>query len=299
MSPIYEQTFSVRYYECDMYGHVNHANYLRYMQEAALDASAVAGYDVAAYQALGKHWLMRESDIEYLAPLRYGDSVRVKTWLADFPHGRGEGTLRRSFELWRLPARGGPEEMAARGGSDWVFLASASGRPATVPPELVAAFAPEGMVQVEPPREPFPDVSPPAGAYTMRRRVAWHEVDPAQQVNSASYVAYAEDCAVQTAAAYGWPVRRMIEEGGFAIIARRYRIEYRQPALLDDELSVSTWVSEVKRATAVRHYRIERAGDRELLARAYALWVWTDVRTGKPLRIPSEFLADFAPNIAT
>ena len=31
--------FRIRYYECDPYGHVNNANYLRYATQAALEAS--------------------------------------------------------------------------------------------------------------------------------------------------------------------------------------------------------------------------------------------------------------------
>jgi acyl-CoA thioester hydrolase len=106
-----------------------------------------------------------------------------------------------------------------------------------------------------------------------------------------------EDCSVQVAQAYEWPMHRMME-AGFGIVARRYRIEYRQPAVLDDELEIATWVSDAKRATAVRHYTIRRVVDGELLARAYVLWVWVDLATGRPIRIPAEFIADFAPNIA-
>ena len=50
MQHIHERTFRVRYYECDAYGHVNHANYLRYMQETAFDASAAVGYEIARYE---------------------------------------------------------------------------------------------------------------------------------------------------------------------------------------------------------------------------------------------------------
>ena len=53
--------------------------------------------------------------------------------------------------------------------------------------------------------------------------------------------------------------------------------------------------SEVKRATAVRHYTITRVSDGMLMARAYTLYVWVDLSTGQPIRIPSRFLADFAP----
>jgi len=63
------RTFRVRHYECDAYGYVKDANYLNYMQEAAFDASATAGYDLARYQAMGRYWLVRETDVEYLHPL--------------------------------------------------------------------------------------------------------------------------------------------------------------------------------------------------------------------------------------
>jgi acyl-CoA thioester hydrolase len=89
-----------------------------------------------------------------------------------------------------------------------------------------------------------------------------------------------------------------IIKAGFGIVARRYRIDYRESALPDDELAVSTWVSDPKRATAIRHYTIKRVADSKLLARAHALWVWIDLSTGWPIRIPGDFLADFAPNIS-
>ncbi len=73
MTLTHERTFRVRHYECDSYGHVNHANYLRYMQETAFDASASAGYDVERYHEINRTWLVRESDITYLVPLSYGD----------------------------------------------------------------------------------------------------------------------------------------------------------------------------------------------------------------------------------
>ena len=51
-------------------------------------------------------------------------------------------------------------------------------------------------------------------------------------------------------------------------------------------------------ATAVRHYGISRVADGALLARAHVLWVFIDLATGRPCRIPTAFLAAFAPNVA-
>jgi acyl-CoA thioester hydrolase len=289
MPLIHTRTFRVRYYECDAYGHLNNANYLRYMQEAAFDASAAAGYDFSRYAEMGQHWLIRETEIEYLRPLRYGEAVEVKTWVADFHRVRS----RRMYEI-RLR---GTEELAARGSTDWVFLDTGTGRPVSIPRPLAEAFFPEGLPAAFPPRRPFPTAPlPPPGVFEIRRRVAWRDLDSAQHVNNAVYLEYVEECGMQVIAAHGWPVARM-SAAGFAILLRRHQIQYLQPAFLDDELLISTWASDVRRSSAVRHYQIRRARDRAVIANVHTLGVWIDLASGRPIRIPPAFLADFAPNI--
>lgn len=290
MIPTHTATLPVRYDECDMYGHVNHATYLRYMQEAAFAASAAVGYDATRYEMMDRAWLVRESDVHYLSPLRYGDSVDIKTWVLDFRRVRS----RRAYEM----RRNDTEELVARAVTDWIFVDRTTQRPVSIPSTVAAAYLPDGAPQDAPPRQRFPQSPPPPpGVYRQHRRVQWSDVDPTQHVNNAVYLSYLEDCAIRDAVSRGWPISRMIEEGGFAIVARRYRIEYRGQALLDDELEVATWISDVKRATAVRHYTIRRAADGELLTRARALWVWVDLGTGRPTRIPQAFISDFASNI--
>lgn len=289
MPAIYERAFRIRYDECDAYGHVNHANYLRYMQESAFDASADIGYDFAAYDAIERYWLVRDTDITFLRSLSYGDTLVVKTWVADFRRVRSL----RKYEL-RLA---GSDDLVAKAQTDWVFLNSTTLRPAIIPPEIIGAFLPDGPPVDSVERDRFPDPpGPPAGVFRTLRQVKWEDIDQAQHVNNARYLVYLEDCATEFVRRQGWPVERMMA-AGFGIVARRYRIEYQCPALMDDELEVSTWVSDLRRATAVRHYVISRASDGQRLARARALWVWIDLKTGLPIRIPSFFLKDVAENI--
>jgi acyl-CoA thioester hydrolase len=285
----HERTFRIRHYECDAYGHVNNTNYLRYMQEAALDASAAAGYDLARYATLGHHWLVRETEIEYLAPLRYGESVRVKTWVEDFHRVRS----RRAYELYRA----GDEVLVARGATEWVYLNSQTGQPARIPEEMVATFLPEGSPPPAPPRH-FPvGPPPPPGRFAMRRKVMWQEIDAAGHVNNAQYLAYISDCGFEVAEAYGWPGDRM-QAAGFGILVRRHHIEYLEPARLGDELEVATWIYNVRRATASRVYTINRVRDGAAIARADVYYAWVNLKTGLPSRMPADFLEDFAPNIA-
>ena len=179
-----------------------------------------------------------------------------------------------------------------------MFIDRETQRPVSIPDEVASAYLEDAGAGDRGARDAFPDApEPPPGVYRQQRRVQWSDVDPTQHVNNAVYLSYLEDCAVQDAASRGWTMQRMLEEGGFAIVARRYRIEYRGQALLDEALEVATWISDIKRATAVRHYTIRRAADGELLTRAWALWVWVDVRTGRPVRIPEVFAVDFAENI--
>ena len=59
-----DRTFRVRHYECDAYGHLNHAVYLRYVEEVELDRKEVA-------------FPLRRLEVEYLRPVVFGEEVRV------------------------------------------------------------------------------------------------------------------------------------------------------------------------------------------------------------------------------
>lgn len=284
----YERAFRIRLYECDAYGHVNHAHYLRYIQEAALEASAAVGYGVERYREMGRTWLIRETDITYLRPLSYGDTVIVRTWVDDFRRVRS----RRHYEM-RLEATGEPVASAR---TEWVYLDAGTLRPVSVPLEMVTAFY-TGEPPVGDRREPFPEPPPPPdGIFRMRRAVEWRDIDPAGHVNNANYLAYIEECNMGAAVAHRWPMERIMA-AGFGIVARRYQIEYRDSARHGDEVEVTTYVSDVKRSTATRHNAIIRVSDGMLLVRANALWVWVDLKTGRPTRIPQDFIEDFSPNV--
>lgn len=284
-------TFRVRYVECDAYGHVNNANYLRYMQEAAFNASAAVGYDVKRYDELGQYWLVRETEIEYFKPLMYDALFEIKTWVADFRRVRS----RRRYEF-RAP---GSDDLLARGMTDWVYLDKATQRPVNVPPDMIRAFAPDGDEVVTQTRDPFPKPPPPPPeVFKMRRRVMWQDIDQAQHVNNAVYLSYVEDCGFQLVKHFKWSMQRMRAEG-FAILIRKHQIQYVQPALFDDEIEVASYVYDVKRASAMRYYAVTRVSDGALLAQVNSLGVWVNLKTGLPARFPDQFLTDFAPNTAT
>ncbi len=290
MPHTYTRNFRIRSYECDAYGHLYNANYLRLMQETATDASADAGYDAQRYQQLNRTWLIRNTDIEYILPLDYEDRIAIRTWVADIRRV----SSRRMYEFIKLDSG----ELAARAHSDWVFIDSQTGRPTSIPIELASAFFPEGVPTSFPNRESLPTAPPPPpGAFHMRRRVVWQDIDMLGHVNNAVYLDYATECGMQVVAAHHWPVTRMLSEG-FGILLRRNQVHYLQPAFLGDEIEITTWFSNLRFSTATRHYQISRVEDHATLAWIHALGVWVDLKSGRPIRIPKEMIADFAPNLA-
>jgi acyl-CoA thioester hydrolase len=290
MPAIYRVEFPVRSYETDGYGHVNQANYLRYMQEAAVQASAAVGYDDARYRALGTVWLIRETQIEYMHELRYGDTVEVTTWVGDFRRVRS----RRFYELRRT--RDG--ERVATATSDWVYLHRESGRPLAVPAEMIAAFAAGDTVTQAEERPRYPGApQPPAQPYTQVRRVEWRDIDSAGHVNNANYLSYMEESGVVAAAHFGWTMQRMQAEG-FAIVARRHRIEYRQQATLGEDLHCTTYLYNLRRSTVGRYYAIHRASDGELIAQSRSKFVCVSLATGAPMRFPPAMDAAFAVHLS-
>ena len=291
MPLIHQRSFRVRHYECDAYGRARSATYLNYMQEAAFDASAAAGYAFVRYKELGCYWLVRETDIEYLRPLalQYGNSVQVKTWVIDFRRVRS----RRAYEF----SLNGSAGLLARASTDWVLLDGATGRPASIPEEMMHAFFPEGAPGQAPPRTRFPtSPPPPSSAFQHRRRVQWSDVDSVGHVNNAVYLGYLEDSDIRVAAANRWPPARL-HEMGLALAARRHQIEYREPAHFGDDLVLTTWLSDVDRTGGRRHFSITRAGDNALVLRARLFWEIVDRETGDPVPTPSDFVADLAPHL--
>jgi acyl-CoA thioester hydrolase len=288
MPYIYTRKSTVRYYECDAAGEVRYADYLRYMQEAAFDASASVGYNVERYAETGHRWLAYETDIEYLKPLKYKDSVQVRTWIVDFRRVRS----RRAYELLR------DGELAARAVTDWVLIAMETLRPVTIPPEMIAAYSQGEPIPPAEPRVSLPQAEPPAaGAFQMRRQVEWSELDTAGHVNNAVYLQYVRDCEMGVAQAHGWSPARL-RDAPWQLTTRRHQIEYKAAARWGDQLTVATWLSDVGETSMLRHFTITRADDGCLLTRVRAELECVDRITGQPLAIPSALREDFAANMS-
>ena len=111
--------------------HANNIAYVRWMQEAAIQHSAICGATRLA-QSLGATWVIRTHRIEYLSPAFAGDAITVETWVANFRKVR---SLRRYKFI-----RAADQTVLAEAETDWVFVDAATGRPRAIPGEIRKVF---------------------------------------------------------------------------------------------------------------------------------------------------------------
>ncbi len=278
MPRTYTRRFRVRSTDCDATGYVNHAVYLRYMQEVAWEASTDGGYTPDRYVELDAGWLIRRSRIDYLQPLRYGDEVDVTTYVAGFRRVRSQ----RNYEM----ARGRDGARVAQATTDWVFLDRLTGAPKRIPDDVALIFLPNGpdpAVSLIFDAGRLPD-TPPASAYRTTRRVLYTDMDENQHVNNAVYLSYLEQATIDAAASVGFDVPQLLGLGGLFVV-RQHDIEYLLPAKYGDTLDIATWIGEVTRSSVLRHYTLRVQGG-ELAIRAQTRWVWIDLATREAAPIP-------------
>ena len=89
-------------------------------------------------------------------------------------------------------------------------------------------------------------------------------------MNNAWYLSLMGEVVIDAAEYAGWPMSRA-DEYGLAYFAREHRIEYLRPALLGEELRITTYLGEVGESRAARHYLINLDSGRASRPRADGL----------------------------
>lgn len=128
--------------------------------------------------------------------------------------------------------------------------------------------------------------------FHFRHRVLDDEIDDQGHVNNVEYVKWMQIAAVAHSAEQGWHAERYRELGA-GWVARTHVIEYLAPAYRGDEIIVQTWVSNFKKITSLRKYKIVQSRDETLLAVAETNWAFIGLTLRVPRRIPAELIDSF------
>jgi acyl-CoA thioester hydrolase len=175
MTRTYCRRFRVRGYELDAAGRVHDSVYLHFVQQAAFEASTDAGYDSRRYAALGAIWVIRSQTIVFLAPLFYGETVELTTWVSAFSRVRSQ----RESELRRMS----DNRIVAVARVDWVYIDSATGFPRRFPAGMIDAFQPNGRSALDSIAAAEPVVAMEGQCFASRHCVKNYELDNLRHVN--------------------------------------------------------------------------------------------------------------------
>jgi len=262
MSKTFTRTFRVRWSEVNAVGQVHLSEYFRYVIETAWDWGATIGISFAESEERGLAWIIREAEINLYRPLYTHDIFELTIWLVDWRRVHG----RRCFEL-KLKDSG---ELIAQGTQEVVSLDLKSMRPVATPDYIIDSLRLENPRVF--PHQKLPKFQlRPDSAFLTQRKVEWRDLDSQGHVNNANYVAFAEDAAVGALAALGWSPAAF-KTRGLVIANKRVQIQYQSSASWGERLDVVTHLVELKPAGGVWHIQIERASDREPVARCLIEW---------------------------
>lgn len=75
--------FTVRSYELDSFGHLNHAVFLNFFEQARFDALEACGFPIQRVLDLGWAIYVVRIEVDYLAQAFWDDALTVETWVEE------------------------------------------------------------------------------------------------------------------------------------------------------------------------------------------------------------------------
>ncbi len=128
--------------------------------------------------------------------------------------------------------------------------------------------------------------------FTRRLRVEAKDIDTFNHVNNEVYLSWIVGAAMAHSESVGFSNDYYVQSGA-AFVVRRHELDYLASAILGDEVEVETWICDHSGATTTREYLLKRVSDQKILMKAKTLWVYINLKTGRPLRIPHHLIEAF------
>ena len=127
----FQRTRRIEPADIDQLGHVNNVSWLRFIIELADAHSTAAGFDLAAYKAIGGLWIVRRHEIDYRGAAVVDDVVHETTWVTAFKGAR-------SIRCSRFTTADDKPLVTAT--TQWAYVDASTLRPRRVDPDVLAAF---------------------------------------------------------------------------------------------------------------------------------------------------------------
>ena len=119
------------------------------------------------------------------------------------------------------------------------------------------------------------------------------DIDGLGHANNAVYVSWLERCAWRHSQSLGLDLAeyRRLDR---AMAVLRHEIDYLASAYEGDQMQLATWIVESdQRLKMTRHFQLKRPADDLTLLRAQTTFVCIELSSGKPKRMPAEFVEGY------
>ncbi|MDC3734850.1 acyl-CoA thioesterase [Pseudomonas syringae pv. syringae] len=137
-----------------------------------------------------------------------------------------------------------------------------------------------------------------ATPFVIDLNVAAEDIDGLGHANNAVYVSWLERCAWRHSQFLGLDLteyRRL--DRAMAVV--RHEVDYLASAYENDELQLATWIVDWdRRLKMTRCFQLKRPADNLTLLRAQTTFVCIELSTGKPKRMPAEFIEGYGAAIS-
>lgn len=126
--------------------------------------------------------------------------------------------------------------------------------------------------------------------FEYKRRVTFYETDGMQVVHHANYLRYFEEARVEYFRRGGIDLNELMAEGiVFPIV--EVNVKYHQSAHFDEILLIRTYIRRIDRARTEIEYEAYSEKTGELLTSGRTVNTYTDMKTGRIVRVPKEKIA--------
>lgn len=130
MTAIFKKQWTVGPESIDILGHVNNREYLRWLEQGAVEHAAAVGWTAQAYLKRKQCWVVREHWIEYLRPSFQGDELTLYTWIS-----RVDGA--RSLRRYAITRN---KKLICNAATEWAYIDMESGKLTQMPQEVLESF---------------------------------------------------------------------------------------------------------------------------------------------------------------
>ena len=131
-----------------------------------------------------------------------------------------------------------------------------------------------------------------AEPYTMDFCVEKEHIDGLNHTNNAVYVAWCEQAAWRHSEVLGLSIEHY-QNLDRAMAIRHSEYDYIQASFLGDEILIGTWLTERGKIHIERRFQVVRKSDGLTLLRGVWQLVCIEISSGKPKRLPPEFVESY------